>query len=317
MPQLNPSQARGVDPVYTDVARGFSSDQSPVADLLFPRVPVGQRGGKIIEFNAESYRLYNTATAPGADIKSVQFGYATRDFALVDRKLNGKVPKELMEEAAAVPNLNLAEVAIQGVANLMAREREQICAALATTAASYATENKTTLSGTDQWSNPTASDPFAIVANGREAVRKKTGKRPDKMVVGPEVRTALAKHEKVLTRLRGGKGADGRDQTPATLEQLSALFELQVVEGDMQYHNGSAFVDIWGKFALLAYTATKRAQDMGTPSYGYTYQLQSRPVVLEPYWHDGQESWLYPMRDAFQPYMVGPDSGYLISAAVA
>ncbi len=317
MPQMTPSQARAVDPILTEVALGYRSDQSPVADMLFPRVPVGQRGGKIIEFNAESYRLYDTRQAPGADIHSVQFGYATRDFALVDRKLNGKVPIQMLEEAAAVPGLDLAQHAIQGVADLMAREREQLAAQLALNAAAYAAENKITLTGTDQWSNPTASDPFAIVANAREAVRKKTGRRPNRMIIGPEVRTALAKHDKVLTRLRGGRGADGRDQTPATLEQLSALFELQVIEGDMQYHTGTAFVDIWGKFALLAYTETRSAQQMGTPSFGYTYQLTGRPVVLEPYWHDSQESWLYPMRDAFQPYLVGPDSGYLITGAVA
>lgn len=316
MPQMTPAQARVIDPVLTAVAQGYASDQSPVADMLFPVVQVSARAGKIIEFNADSYKLYNTATAPGADVGDVQFGYASSDFALVDRKLNGKVPIELMEEAQAVPGIDLANMAIRGVRDLMAREREQLAASLALNASAYAAENKVTLSGTDQWSDST-SDPFTVVADAREAVRQKTGKRPDKMIVGPAVRSALAKHDKVLLRLRGGRGAEGMDQTPATLAQLSALFELQVVEGDMQYHNGTTFVDIWGKFALLAYTQTASTAQMGVPSFGYTYQLRGRPVVYEPYMRDAQDSWIYPMRDAFNPYLVGPDSGFLISAAVA
>jgi hypothetical protein len=60
MPQMSGSQVRVVDPVLTEVARGYSNPAF-VGSGLFPYVPVGVRGGKIVQFGKEAFRLYNTA----------------------------------------------------------------------------------------------------------------------------------------------------------------------------------------------------------------------------------------------------------------
>ena len=316
MPQQTVAQARVIDPVLSSVARGYRSPMSPIADLLFPIVPVGARGGSIISFGLEAFKLYSTARAPGANIKRVQFGYTSGSFALVDYDLEGLVPVELSEESAAVPGIDAGSLAVMGVQDLMAREREYQAATLALTAGSYASTNKVTLSGTDQWSDP-ASTPINDVAEAREAVRKRTGRRPNVMVIGPAVRSSLEVNPQVLARLRGGTGSDNTTKPVPTLADLSAIFQLQVVEGDMTYHNGTDFVDIWGKFALLAFTEVGGVRDMGRPSFGYTYQLRGRPAVATPYYADNNKSWVYPVADARAPYLVGADAGFLISAAVA
>lgn len=316
MPQQTVSQARVIDPVLSAVARGYRSPLAPVADILFPIVPVGSRGGTIITFGLESFKLYNTQRAPGANIKRVQFGYAGGTYALADYDLEGLVPVELDEESNAVPGIDAGSLAVMGVQDLMAREREYQAATLALNAASYASTNKVTLSGTDQWSDP-ASTPINDVAEAREAVRKRTGRRPDVMVIGPAVRASLEMNPQILARLRGGTGSDTTTKPVPTLADLSAILQLRVVEGDMTYHNGTDFVDIWGKFALLAFTEVGGIRDMGRPSFGYTYQLRGRPSVVQPYYSNNNKSWIYPVTDARAPYLVGADAGYLISAAVA
>lgn len=317
MPQMTPAAARVIDPILTAVARAVALQAAMVANVLFPRVDVGQRGGRIVSFSNEHFKLYNTKRAPGANTKRIEFGYSSTPFALVDYSLEGSVPIELMQEANAVPGIDLARGAIMQVRETQEIEREVEAAGLATNAASYAASNKVTLAGADQWSDPT-SDPFGDISAAREAVRAQIGVRPNKMVIGPKVRTALSNHPDVLARLRGGAGADSTDRAPATLPELARVFELEeVVEGGAIYHNGSAFVDVWGTFAVLAYTIPRAQAAMGSPSFGYTYQLAGYPIVEEPYFERNPKTWYYPVTDARQPVLVGASAGFLFTGAAA
>lgn len=313
MPQQTPAQARVIDPILTEVARAAAIQSSPIADILFPIVPVGARGGRVISFGNEDFKLVNSARAPGANTKRVQFGYSAGTYALVDYSLEGSVPIELLEEGQAVPGINHATVAIAKVRNMMALEREVQCATLATTAGSYGASNKVTLSGTDQWDDYVNSDPIADIQAAREAIRAQIGMRPNVLTLGPKVLTALRSHPKILDRL-----STAADRPPASLEQLARLLEIdRVVEGGMIYHNGTAYVDVWGKFAHLAYTTPASLADMGSPSFGYTYQLRDYPVAEEAYYQRNEKTWYYPVTDARAPVLAGATAGYLISAAVS
>jgi hypothetical protein len=100
MPQATPGQARVVDPILSAVARGYRSPKAAVANVLFPIVTVGLRAGRIISFGPDDFKLVNTARAPGANTKRIQFGYAGENYSLVDYRLEGAVPNELQEEAS-------------------------------------------------------------------------------------------------------------------------------------------------------------------------------------------------------------------------
>lgn len=312
MSQLTPGQARVVDPILTAVARGYRSPKAAVANVLFPIVTVGQRAGRIIAFGQDDFKLVNTARAPGANTKRVQFGYASDSYALVDHRLEGGVPVEINEEARAVPGIDLQSNAVRRVQNVMALEREHKAATLARDASKYDAANKETLSGTSQWSH-TSSDPFTDIMDAKEVIRSKTGERPNVLTLGPKVLTALRTHPKVLDRL-----STATDRPPATLQQLQALFELQqIVEGESVYHDGTQFQDVWGKDAILAFTTPASMQEMGSPNYGYTYQLVGRPQVEEGYYDENTNSWYYPTSDACQPVFAGPSAGFIFKDAAA
>lgn len=312
MPQATPGQARVVDPILSAVARGYRSPKAAVASVLFPIVPVGLRAGRIISFGPDDFKLVNSARAPGANTKRIQFGYAGENYSLVDYRLEGAVPNELQEEASNGPGIDLSSNAVRRVQNTMALEREKQAADLARNEARYGAGNKETLSGTSQWSDP-ASDPFTDIMDGKESIRAKIGERPNVLTLGPKVLTALRTHPKVLDRL-----STASDRPPATLQQLQALFELQqIVEGEAVYHDGSQFQDVWGKDAILAYTTPASMQEMGSPSFGYTYQLEDRPMVEEGYPDRNANSWFYPVTDAYQPVLAGATAGFLFKSAVA
>lgn len=308
---MKTSQARGIDPILTAVALGYESQQALVADILFPVVPVPARGGTIITFGREQFQVIDSRRAPGTHTKSVSVGYGSNNYSLVDRRLMGMVPKEHLEDAAAVPGIDLSAIAVAQVQERMDLEREVHAAALARADGAYAATNKTTLSGADIWINP-SSNPFAIVNFAKEAIRKKIGRRPNVMELGPTVLTALRNHDKVMARL-----SNQTDKVPATLAQLQALFEIdQIIEGSAIADADGSFYDVWGNDAILAYISPKTLQQRGSRNYGYTYRLPDRPMVEEGYFEDENNSFMYPVNDASQAVLTCADSGFLIKNAV-
>lgn len=313
MPQMTASQARVIDPILSTVAQGYQNAEL-VGNALFPVVPVDQRGGKIISFGKEDFQLYNTGRAPGAKTSRVQFGHAAGNYALEQHSLEGLVPFEIMQEANQVPGIDYGKVAVMKTQNIIALRNEKAQADLATNAANYAASNKVTLAGTSQWSDYTGtSNPSKDIATAIEVVRSKVGKRANTVLISAAVFAALKNHPAIIDRIK----YTGRDVV--TVELLASLWDVKkVVVGDAVYaDDAGTFSDIWGKFVVVAYTETGSLQDMGLPSYGYTYRLRNNPAVELPYQDRNQKSWVYPVTDELSPVIAGALAGYLISAAVA
>ena len=317
MAQLNLSQVRIIDPVLTNVAQGYKQPDF-VGGSLFPQVPVSLRAGKIITFGKEDFMLYNTARAPGENTKRIQFGYSGSNFALVDYSLEGAVPIEVYQEGANGANgwsIDHMAMAIKKVSAIMALRLEKAQADLARTAGNYGSNNKVTLSGTSQWSDYTGtSNPVTTVETAKEAIRAATGKRPNTLVMGAAVMAKLRAHPVIVDRLK----YTGRDV--ATADILASLFGVEkVLVGDAIYSNdaGTAFTDVWGKDVVLAYTETAALADMGTPTFGYTYNLNGYPIVEQPYFDRNAKSWFVPVTRAEAPVIAGAGAGYLITNAVA
>ena len=315
MTQMTPSAARVIDPILSSVARGYQNN-ALVGGVLFPTVPVAQRAGKIIVFGKEQFQSFDTARAPGANVSRMKVAYSSSSYGIVDYSLGATVPIEVLEEAQAVPGINLATASVNTVMNVMRLQLEVAQATLATTAGNYASSNKTTLSGHYQWSDQTSAStsvPLLDIEAAKEAVRAKTGKRPNVVVMGPAVLSALRTHPHIVERIK----YTGRD-VPTT-ELLASLFGVdQVIVGDaIKATDAGVFSDVWGKFVVVAYTDRSGIADMGRPSYGYTYQLGGYPFVEPARWDPNTRTWVYDVSDAFQPVIAGAEAGYLISAAVA
>lgn len=314
MPQLTPSQARVIDPILSSVAQGYRNADL-IGSILFPYVPVGQRGGKIITFGKEDFMLYNTGRTPGANTRRVQYGYQGANFALESHSLEGLVPVELLQEAQVVPGIDMGSAAVRRTQNIIALRLENAQATLATNPANYGASNKVTLVGTSQWSDflTGVSDPIQDIEIAKEAVRKAVGRIPNIVELGASVMAKLKLHPKVVDRMK----YTGRDV--ATPDLLASLFGVkQVLVGNAVVADATGtFSDVWGKSVVVAYTELGELQDAGLPTFGYTYRLNGYPIVEEPYLDRNAKSWVYPVTDEVQPVIAGASAGFLISNAVA
>ena len=306
---MTPGQARVIDPILTTVAQGYRNSDY-IGHYLFPTVPVDQRGGKIITFGKEDFKLYATGRAPGANTKRVTYGYEGDPFALEQHSLEGQVPFEIMQEANAVPGIDMGRVAVMKTQNIIALRKEKAQADIATNAANYGADNKLALSGTDQWSDP-SSDPSQQIADAIETVRKKTGRRPNVVALGAMAFATLKNHPKIIERIK----YTGRDVV--TPELLAALWDVKEVRvGDAVFVEGDqddGFTDVWGNNVVIAYTELGSLQDMGLPSFGYTYQLRNNPIVETAYQDRNAKSWIYPVTDENNPVLASAIAGFLIS----
>jgi hypothetical protein len=307
---MNLDQARVLNPLLTDVARGYM--QAPlIADWLFPRVPVRSRKGQLLQFGKDAFRIRNTKRGPGEQIPRVNISYGTAAYALEQHALGVSVPVETTEEARVVADVELFDESLQTISQNVRLEIENEAAVLATNAANYSASNKATVTSTDRWDTDTG-DVFGQLATGKDAIRQKVGVRPNTLVIGPKVLTALQKNAKILDRLKYTSS-----QIPS-LEDLARLFQLEkVVSGEAVVADDTdTFSDIWGTFAVLAYVSTG-SKSRRTPSYGYNYELENMPVVTAPEFNRSNRSFEGEYIYEHGLYIAGADAGFLYSTVVS
>lgn len=99
MPQSIRNALRVVDTVLTKVVLGYNLEQQFTGQHLFPDVNVPLMGGKILKFGKEAYVVTNTVRAPGETVRNISVAYSSESYALENRLLEGKSPKNFWRRA--------------------------------------------------------------------------------------------------------------------------------------------------------------------------------------------------------------------------
>lgn len=316
MPQQTPAQARVVDPILTTHAQGYARPGN-VAKKLFPVAFVGSYGGQVLEFGKEAFRRYNTKRAPGTQTKRMTFGHAGKPYAIVPGALEAIVPRELQNDAAQVPGIDLATDAVDVVLDVQELEHECECADLARNAANYDADHKIALVGADRWTGANG-DPAKDIATALEAIRSSIGIRGNTVILSSKALAAAQANEKVLERLKYTSASQ------VTIEDLRRIFGVaDVSEGGAVAASGANddFGDVWGADVIVAYVAPSASgsnrRNAAEPSFGYTYAIEGMPNVEMPYNDRSARSWIYPVANDATPVLSGIVAGYLIQNAGA
>lgn len=312
MTTLNINSARVIDPVLSGIAQGYRHVQR-VGHVLFPAVEVLQRGGKIIEFGRKSFMDYKARRAPGADAKSIQFGYEGKPFSLSQFTLDAPVPREFMQDAQQVPGIDLGKRAVNTVMDSLTLSLEIEQAKIATDPANYGANKKLAFAGADCWDDPD-SDPIGDIEAAKDAVRTSCGVEPNRMVVQNAGFKALKNHRKIVDRFKYTSAES------ITAKMLAGLFDLdEFAVGKATYvddpKSDAPFKEAWGNCAVLAYTPVQDAA-VEQPSFGYTYTLKGHPFVEPARFDGGKRSWVYGVTYEREPVLTGIASGFLFQNVV-
>lgn len=312
---LNSRTAGVVDAILSNYARAYRNADM-IGTALFPIAPVPQRNMRLIKFGKESFRLLNTKRAPGAATKRVQYGFASDPISLLQDSLEALVPFEHQQEAAGAPNIDLASNAVKMVMDVIELGHEFESANLARNVANYHADNQLVLAAdTDKWDHP-ESDPAQDISDAREQIRRKTGRYPNTLALGPDVFNALTRHAKIKDQFKYTSSES------ITEVMLAKYFKLKkVVVGSAVYLPEDApedalANDVWGKDAILAFVPDGTTGNFQVPSFGYQYELSGYPQVEQPYPERNAKSWVYPTTSERRPYLTGADAGFIFKNAV-
>lgn len=302
------AQRRIVDPVLTELARGYTN-ASFIASAVFPEVTVSKEGGKIPQFNKEAFNIHNTERAIRAKSNRISPEvHSSIDFVLTEHDLEYPIDYRELEEDILPLKMHATNTVSEGIA----LRHEKICADLLQDSANYQTGSKITLAGADQFSDPT-SDPIGTIDDAKNAVRQKIAKSPNVLVLGASTFIALKNHPAITDKIKFTQHAI---VTPFLLKTLLGFDQLLIGQAVFENTPGT-LSDLWNDFAGLYYVpqATNGKRSYYEPSFGYTLKKSKYPII-DTYEESGKVL-LIRNTDIFIPKIVGADAGYLINDCVA
>jgi hypothetical protein len=295
---MTPDQIRlKQNPILTSLLLGMGQG-TLIAEKLFPRLPQALRGVTLAKLGDERLKRYNLRRAPGGPTKRVDINFEGKNYTVKQYSVEVPMPRELLQEADDSRKLNVSahldvsRIAMTTANSILLLDYEIEVATLATTPGTYAAGHVIALAGGTKWSAATGT-PVTDIEAASNTIRKKIGRRPNKLTLSADAYVALKHNAEVKTYLSANQNG------PATLEQLKTILNVEEIEiGDAVWKDAdSVGRDVWGNNAILAYVPKIGGNgsdiSLAEPGFGFTNVLEGHPFAETPYYDNGHKAWMY------------------------
>jgi hypothetical protein len=316
-----------ISPTLTAISIGY---RNPAASLIHDRVlpPVEVLSDT---FKWTEFPLGEAFTVPELEIGrkgrpgQVEFSAEEKQSSIKTYGLDDPIPHSDISEAATArrekrSNIDPLHMATEGLTNLIQLGREVRTAAVVQDPGNYSDGRKIILTGADQFSDFSGSDPYAIIDEGMD---KTLVYRPNMIEMGQPVWSKIKRHPKMIKAVKGGLTEDGA----ITKQQFADLFEIDVknlligvAQVNLARKGQSVNLSrVWGKsISLLYIDPTKKQADGSVISWGFTAvhgtrfagSIDDKDIGLE----GGQR---VRVGEKVRELVAAKDVGYLIQNAVA
>ncbi len=313
---MTPAQIRlAQNPILTSLLLGLGQGTF-VAEQLFPRLPQSLSGVTLAQTGDERLKKYNLRRAPGTATKRVDINYSGQTYTVNQYSVEVPMPRELIREADESRRLNVgnhldvSRIAMVTANDILLLDYEIEVATLATTVGTYAAGHVLALAGATKWSAATGT-PVTDIRAAADVIRKKIGKRPNKLTLSADAFSALCQNAEVKTYL------PSTQQGVATLDQLKNILNVpEIVVGDAVWKDGAGVgADVWGNNAILAYVpkigGAGNDLSLAEPGFGFTNVLEGHPFAETPYYDNGLKSWIYGATYERQPNVAYNTAAFL------
>lgn len=285
------------NPILTSLMLGLGQG-TMIAEKLFPRLPQALSSVQLAQLGDERLRRYNTRRAPGAATKRVNIKYEGKTYTIDQHSVEVPLPRELLREADESRKLNvgnyldISRIAMVTANDILGLGYELDVAELATTAGTYAAGHVLALAAGTKWSAATGT-PVTDIRAASDVIRKKIGKRPNKLTLSADAFSAICTNAEVKGYL------PNTNLGPATMDQLKTILNVAEIEvGDAVWiDDNNVGQDVWGNNAILAYVPKIGGSgadiSLAEPGFGFTNVLEGHPFAETPYYENGSKSWVY------------------------
>lgn len=298
-----------VDPALSQVSIRYTNDTF-IADLIFPMVKVAKQTGKYYVYDKANLRINKTDRAAGSGANEIDFGLTTAAFSCDDHALKEFVADEIQDQADAA--LNPLIDATETVTEQLLLDRENKLATILSSTGTM-TQN-TTLSGTSQWSDYNNSDPIGDIRTARTTVHQNTFRKPNTIIMGKQTFDMLAEHPQIIERVKYSQLGVLTEELLARIFQVQKILVGEAGSNTAVEGQTDSMSYIWGKIAVVAYIAPQVRLKQVTLGYTFTYSTR-----LVKRWRDEDREGTYVRvgNDNYVQKVVAATAGYLIKNAVA
>ena len=328
MPLLTPSAVH-VDQPLTNLTLAYAQSQENfIADKVFPTVGVSKQSDKYYIYDrANMNRTGDVAKlAPRTEVNRIGMTLSTSSYFADVYGLGMDFDEQTLANEDAA--LDIRSAGAETLAMRLMIHREEQFASNFFVAGQWGTDN--TLTGNDQWSDYTNSDPIDAVTLARRTVQLGSGGfKPNTMVVGKEVRDKLINHPDVLARLNGGATVTNTalvtDAKLAEIFEVENFYVMEAVKNSSVEGVAESNAFIGGKNALLCYTPSNAG--LMSPAAGLTFAwnnlegVNNLGITVESFSDDAlkrqQIAEMIQVKMSYDMKVVGADLGYLFINAVA
>ena len=306
-----------LNPILTSLLLGLGQSTF-IAEKLFPRLPQALSSVQLAQLGDERLRRYNLRRAPGAATKRIHIKYEGKTYTVNQYSVDVPLPRELIREADESRRLNvgnyldISRIAMVTANDVLALDYELEVATLATTSGTYAAGHVLALAAGTKWSAATGT-PVTDVRAAADVIRKKIGKRPNKLTLSADAFTAASTNAEVKGYL------PNTNLGPATVDQLKTIFNVaEIVVGDAVWMDDTnAGQDVWGNNAILAYVPKIGGSggdiSLAEPGFGFTNVLEGHPFAETPYYEAASKSWIYGATFERTPNVAYNTAGFLFT----
>ena len=298
-----------VDAALSQVSLDFRNDEF-IADAVSPRIRAAKESDKYFVWGTEAFNNPATIRAAKAAYARTEFSPETATYQCEEYGL--EIPIDDRELRNADPGADMEIAAVEKATGIIMTGREKRLADLLTSTV-HVTQN-TTLSGGDQWSDYTNSDPIGDIDSARAEIHAAGSPNPNILVLGRETFDVLKRHPALLEAFKYNPRSG-----VVTEQMMGELFGVErVLVGNARYktsNEGQAdtLAYVWGKNAVLLYTP--RTASRFTPAASYTFVFTDR--VVEQYREPEHSVTVIRVREEIAEKVTSTACCYLIKAAVA
>jgi hypothetical protein len=258
-----------------------------IADEVLPRTPVPSREFKWLQMGRDQmFTVPETLVGRKGQPNEVEFGGIETAGFVRDFGLDDVVPNEDLESAPA--GFDPLGTAVTGISELVALDREKRVADLIFNLNTYPAANRTTLSGTSQWSDYSNSDPYTAIQTALDGMLM----RPNRAIIGRLAWSRLRVHPKITAALApsttGNTSTSNAGGQPATLQAVADLLELdQIIVGEAFINTAkpgqtASLSRCWGKHMAFLHQNPVATIRGNAVTFGFTAEWGNRVAGSMP-----------------------------------
>jgi hypothetical protein len=254
------------DPKLTSLSIAYQNKRL-IADSVLPRKRVGAQNFKYRLYDSGAFlTIPETAVSRKGVVNQVELGFSEPTSCTIDHGLDDVIPVADIENAPEGYDPRAAATLF--LTQLHALDREKRVADYVCDANNYGASNKSTLSGTSQFSHA-SSTPISAIEDAIDACFQ----RPNKMVMSRAVWKKFCQHADIVAAANHNSGTKGK----ARPQDVADLFEMdEILIGEGWYNSAKPGQTVtksrvWGKSLLLFYS-----DPIADTMFGLTFGLTAQ-----------------------------------------